>query len=170
MERLLGVAGGSDSRHRPADVLLCRAQDVLTGGGIQSGRVALDVGIVCPQAAGHLREAAAGALGAAEDYVRTKCGRGEVERRCREAGVIFQPMIFESFGGVACEAERVIKSLNRAVAVNEDSSYEVVATLFWQRVGIDILRGNCRAFRRRLAGMVGAVGAALGPLDVAGGF
>ena len=143
---------------------------MLTGGGIQSGRVALDVGIVCPQAMGHIREAAGGALGAAEEYVRTKCSRAEVEQRCREAGVIFQPMIFESFGGVACEAERVIKSLNKAVAVNEDSSQEVVATLFWQRVGIDILRGNCRAFRRRVAGMVGDISGTIGPLDVAGGF
>jgi hypothetical protein len=91
-------------------------------------------------------------LGAAEEYVRTKFARNEIGRRCREAGVVFQPMIFESFGGVSSEAERVIKSLNKAVAANSDVSEEAVATQFWHRVGVDILRGNCRAFHRRVGG------------------
>ena len=119
-------------------------------GGV-AGRVALDVGIVCPQAAGHLGSAAAESLGAAEAYVKTKCARGEMERRCREAGVVFQPVIFESTGGVSAEAERVLKCLNKAVAVNSDASEAVVATRFWQRIGIDLLRGSCRAFQRRLS-------------------
>ena len=63
---------------------------------------------------------------------------------------MFQPMIFESTGGVSAEAERVIKCLNKAVAGNTDASEAVVATRFWQRIGIDILRGSCRAFHRRL--------------------
>ena len=65
-------------------------------------------------------------------------------------------MIFESFGGVSAEAEPVCKSLNKAVAVNIDSSEEVVATQFWQRVGVDMLRGSCRAFHRRIIGTVGS--------------
>ena len=64
-----------------------------------AGKVALDVGIICPQAAGHLDNTAGGPLGAAEEYVKTKCMRGDTERRCRENGVVFQPMIFESTGG-----------------------------------------------------------------------
>ena len=61
-------------------------------------------------------------------------------------------MIFESTGGVSVEADRVLKSLNKAVAVNTSVSETLVATLFWQRVGVDLLRGACRAFHRRLAG------------------
>ena len=55
-----GVGGGNTrNQERPADVLLCRAQDVRVGaaGGAAVGRVALDVGIVCPQAAVHLANA-----------------------------------------------------------------------------------------------------------------
>ena len=172
---LLGLETDGDTSERPADVLLCRPQDVARGGGA-AGRVALDVGIVCPQAAGHLGVAAREVLGAAEEYARTKCARGEIERRCRSAGVVFQPMIFESFGGVSVEAERVLKSLNKAVAINTDSSEEEVATRFWQRVGIDIVRGNCRAFHRRLVGQIGDQGALLGStrrlqgLQVVGGL
>jgi len=117
---------------------------------VGSGKVALDVGIICPQAMGHLDNTAGEPLGAAEEYVKTKCTRGETERKCGEAGVVFQPMIFESTGGVSAEAERVIKCLNKAVAVNLDTSEVVVATQFWQRIGVDLLRGSCRSFRRRL--------------------
>ena len=78
------VCGGG--RERPADVLLCRAQDGRTGSGQRSnGRVALDVEIVCPQAACHISNAAGESLGAAESYVRATCGRrglnGGVGRR-----------------------------------------------------------------------------------------
>ena len=50
-------------------------------------------------------------------------------------------------GGVLAEAERVLKSSDKAVAANTDTSQEVVATRFWQRVGVDMLRDHCRAFR-----------------------
>ena len=59
-------------------------------------------------------------------------------------------MIFESLGGVSEEAVRVIKSLNKAVAENTDTSESEVATLFWQRLSIDIQRSSHRAFSRRL--------------------
>ena len=96
--------------------------------------------------------------------------RGDMERRCREVGVTFQPMIFESFGGVSAEAERVIKCLNKAVAVNTDISEEVVATQFWHRVGVDLVRANCRAFHRRLVSQGGDVLGAVGPLGGSGGL
>ena len=55
----------------------------------------------------------------------------------------------------------MIKCLNKAVAANSDSTEVVVATRFWQRIGIDLLRGNCRSFHRRVdkdRGDQGAVG------------
>eukprot|EP00973_Karenia_brevis_P036231 4996585-Karenia_brevis.AAC.1 len=61
---------GGGCRERPADVLLCHPRDVRTGNGrIENGRIALDVGIVCPQAASHVGVAANEQLGAAEGYV-----------------------------------------------------------------------------------------------------
>ena len=74
------------------------------------------------------------------------------------------------------EADRVLKSLNKAVASNTDTSETVVATWFWQRIGVDMLRGNCRAFHRRLIGKLGREGVACDPfrdvggLHIAGGF
>ena len=148
---------GDDMRKRPADVLVCRAQEIRTGngGGRGRGRVALDVGIVCPQAPGHLRDAAREVLGAAEQYCRDKCGKQRVEEKCREMGVELQALIFESTGGVACEAEVVIKCLNRIVALNTGVPYGDVATRFWQRLSIDIQRHGHRALVRRVTGNVG---------------
>ena len=38
------------------------------------------------------------------------------------SGVVFQPMLFESLGGVSEEATGVIRSLTKVVACNNDSS------------------------------------------------
>jgi len=146
---LLGLEQARDTRERPADVLLCRAQDIIVGTGGGAGRVALDIGIICPQAACHLENAARERVGAAEAYARTKCARAGVAQRCRDAGVVFQPLIFESLGGVSLEADRVIKSMNRAVAANTDSPLGEVATRFWHKISVDIVRGGYRAFKRR---------------------
>ncbi len=63
----------------------------------------------------------------------------------RQAGVVFQPMIFDSMGGVSTEANRVIEGLNQAVADNTDSPIGI-ATRFWQRVSVDMQRVGHRAF------------------------
>ncbi len=74
------------------------------------------------------------------------------------------------------EADRVLKSLNKAVAGNTDTSETVVATRFWQRIGVDMLRGNCRAFHRRLRGKIAVGEGRVSPfrgimgLQVAGGL
>ena len=90
---------------------------------------------------------------------------------------MFQPLIFESLGGVGLEAERVIKSLNQVVAATTDSPHGEVATRFWQRVSIDMQRCQHRAFVRRVVG--GDVSGAscssiafgsLGGLEIPGGF
>ena len=70
---------------RLADVLLGRAQDIVSGGG-GAGGIALDIRIVCPQVAGHLAVAAREALGAAEDYVKSKCARGTLRAAALRLG------------------------------------------------------------------------------------
>ena len=55
ISRLLGLEVGREAAVRPADVLLCRAQDIQAGQGGGGRRVALDIGIVCPQGSKSLR-------------------------------------------------------------------------------------------------------------------
>ena len=86
-------------------------------------------------------------------------------------------MIFESLGGVASEAEGVLRSLNKAVAEHTDTPAWEVATLFWHRVGVDIQRAAHRAFSRRVvkclewgAGGLGNAYYADGVLEMAEGL
>ena len=77
---------------------------------------------------------------------------------------------------MSAEGEKAVKSLNKAVAANTDTSEEVVAMRFWRRVGVDILRSNCRAFHSWLVGKVTGDGvkrdyfAGLVGLKLAAGF
>ena len=93
-----------------------------------------------------------------------------MEERCRLAGVVFQPMVFDSLGGVSSEADRVIKSLNQAVADNTDSPPSEIATRFWQRVSIDMQRMGHRAFVRRVVSGDDGLGFVGGGLNVRGFF
>ena len=63
-----------------------------------------------------------------------------------------------------------MKCLNKAVAVNSDTSEVVVATRFWQRIGIGLLRGSCRAFHRRLVDKEGGADSASRALGFATGL
>lgn len=83
------------------------------------GRVALDVGTVCQQAAVHVDNAQE-RLATAEAYTRTRCDRAQMAERLRVAGLVFQPMLLENLRGVSVEEDRVIKSLNRRVGENQD--------------------------------------------------
>ena len=44
---LLRLDASRDTRERPADVLLCRAQNVNTGVGAGASRIASEIGIIC---------------------------------------------------------------------------------------------------------------------------
>ena len=79
--------------------------------------------------AGYFADAAGEVAGAAEEYAKTKCDRGEVEMRCRDARVIFQSMLFKSLGG-SSEAEWVIKFFNQSVADNADSPASEITIRF----------------------------------------
>ena len=130
---------------------MCRAQDVWTGSRAHGGeaRVALDVGIVCPHAQSHIRSAAEEVLGAAEKYCKQKCEKDGTERKCSEMGIVYQPLIFESPGGIASEAEKVISCIHRVVAEQTETPYGEVAQRFWQRLSVDIQRMGHRAYARR---------------------
>ena len=90
-EPVIAVTGKHAFPRHPATMKEPYVYKLTFLGPAGAGRVALHVGIVCPQAASHLDDAAREVLGAAEEYVKTKCQRGDMERRCREIGVVFQP-------------------------------------------------------------------------------
>ena len=113
--------------------------------------MALDIGVVNPQAASHVQQAAGDKLGAATAYTETKRTHNNTDERCLQAGIDYQPIVYESTGGIAKEGMDTLKSLNRLVALNTNTPYEEVARRFYQRVSFDLQRANHRAFARRVA-------------------
>ena len=79
-------SGGRAARMRGAEAgghpIVCN------GGDTHRARIALDVGIVCPQVPAHRDEAAKEVLGAAEAYTRAKASHNQTEARVgRRLGV-----------------------------------------------------------------------------------
>ena len=114
-------------------------------------------------------------MGAAEAYTRAKCTHNRTEERCEAAGMEYQPVVFESPGGVSREGEKVLKSLSRMVADNTNTPISEVAHRLWGRISVDMQRAGHRAFARR-AGAAAAAGGdggqawkALEVLEPAGG-
>ena len=66
-----------------------------------------------------------------------------------EAGFAYQPLVFESFGGMAREAEKVLKSITKQVANNTNAPPGEVARRLWERLSVDLQRAGHRAFKRR---------------------
>ena len=126
--------------HSAADVKTASNQNVL--------QVALDVGIINAQAGSHVSTAASGSLKA---YTRRKRGHNDTDRLCREVGIDYQPLVWESFGGLAPEGRQTLKSINRLVAFNTNTPTSEVARRFWQRVSVEIQKMNHRAFAKRVS-------------------
>ena len=70
-------------------------------------------------------------------------------------GVDYQPIVWETTGGIAEEGRETIKSLNRLVAVNTNTPLAEVAHRFWQRTSVDLQKASHRAFAKRVAWEVG---------------
>ena len=112
-------------------------------------RIALDIGIVCPQAPSHRNEAAKELLGAAESYTRAKASHEDTEASCLDAGFAYQPLVFESFGGMAREAEKVLKSITKQVANNTNFPLGRLPGGCGKGLSVDLQRAGHRAFKRR---------------------
>ena len=89
-----GLPGGEG--RRPADTPLCSTEGIQTGRRRTRARIALDIGIVCPQAPSRRPDAAKEMLGAAKSYTRAKAAYDGTEAKCEEAGFEYQPIVFES--------------------------------------------------------------------------
>ena len=92
--------------------------------------IALDVGIVSPQAPTNVATASDGTLKMAEKYTEPKRSHQNTDNLCAEVGVDYQPMVLESFGGSCPEGREKLRSINRLVANNTNTPTSEVARRF----------------------------------------
>ena len=66
-------------------------------------------------------------------------------------GIDYQPIVWESFGGLSKEGQQTLKSINRLVAVNTNTPTAEVARRFWQKMSVEMQKANHRAFVKRVS-------------------
>ena len=69
----------------------------------------------------------------------------DTDNLCDAVGIDYQPIVWESFGGLCKE------SINRLVAVNTNTPISEVAQRFWQKMSVEMQKSNHRAFVKRVS-------------------
>ena len=69
--------------------------------------------------------------------IARKRSHNETDTLFEQAGIDYQPLVFESFGGLCGEGRETLKSINRLVAQNTNTPCSEVAHRFWQRVSVE---------------------------------
>ena len=137
---------------RPADTLLVSGAALAVTSRRRFPRVALDFAAVSPFAIGSIREASKEQLATAKAYSDVKRQYKSTQLLCEEADVGFEPIVFETTGGLEPEGQKVLESILAEVALATGLVRAVVVKRFKGRISIDLCRAQHRALRRRRAG------------------
>ncbi len=145
-----------DARRRPADVLVCQTTSFLQGlpGGAPPDdvtKVALDFAVVNALGQSHHAETFSAPLRAAIAYSERKCTHERTKTRCAEAGIAFEPVVFEIQGGVEPRAAAIIHRIAEMVAAAENLDPAVCKRNMLQSLALIITRWSSKMVRRRVA-------------------
>jgi len=139
-----GAAG-----RRPADTLLVNGACVAVTSRRRYMKVALDFAVVSPFGVGAIRAASAEVLATAKAYTETKRSYKNTQRLCEEADIGFEPIVFESTGGLEPEGQQILESILAEVAKATGRTKADVIARVKGRISIDLCRAQSRAIRRR---------------------
>ena len=153
---LLSQVSLPGGQRRPADVLVCHRAGFLSGlpGGdsaTRRGKVALDIAVINALGQGHGNDTLAKPLQAAIAYSATKAVHLNTRAQCEQAGLSFEPMVFEAQGGVEPRAAAILHKISEAVTAAESAEASRIKSEMLQRLAIIIARGSARAVLRRRA-------------------
>ncbi len=145
-----GVAG-----RRPADTLLVAARGVRGTSRRAFARVAFDFAVTSPFSPYVLRLSSESGLAAAQQYASYKRRHLNTQEMCEAAGIGFEPIVFESTGGLEPEAVGVLNSLLAMVADASGKAFATEKERLMQRVSLILVRSHHRALCRRRGGVAG---------------
>ena len=119
---------------------LSRPADIYVENWVDGRRVAFDVSVVSPTQNATILQAADHPAAAIE--VRKAAKNRPHSANCQEQGILFQPLVVESFGGWDKDALAFLKELSRQDARRwgKDSAQEI--RYFFQRLSVTLQRGN----------------------------
>ena len=137
---------------RPADTLLVGGASLAVTSRRRFPRVALDFAVVSPFAIGAIRESAKEQLATAKAYTEAKRQYKDTQRLCEEADLGFEPIVFETTGGLEPGGQKVLESILAEVAKATGQERSAVVKKVKGRISIDLCRAQHRALRRRRIG------------------
>jgi len=111
--------------------------------------VALDFVVVSPFGPSVLRASSSTQLAAATAYAQRKRTHNDTQQACEQAGFGFEPIVFETTGGLEAEAETVLRSLLSEGARAQGKPVAAVIERTKIRISIDLQRALHRALQRR---------------------
>ena len=120
-------------------------------------RTALDVKVINALGQGHLDNTTRSGLAAAEVYRDEQLQHLNTAELCRDRGIIYEPLVFTTQGGVEGHAEAIISRISAAVAANEDSCAAQVKAEMLQSISLSVARSVARAIRRRRPPAAGGI-------------
>ena len=100
-----------DPQLRPTDTLLMAPPSLKPNSWRKFPRRALDIAGISPVLSSVLTQAAMEALSVATSYAERKRGRNDIGERCVSANLGYEPIIFESFGGIEQGGMTLLSSL-----------------------------------------------------------
>ena len=147
------LQGPAVDRRRPADVLLPRSGpllDRLPDGSWRPAAEPLALDFPVNALGQNHRDATfASPAGAAAAYATHKRRHQRTEAFCREAGVTYQPIIFEAQGGMSTEAAALVHRLAAVVSAVEGASALTIRNRLFDQLAVIVARCNGRSIRRR---------------------
>ena len=96
---------------RPTDTLLIAPPSLKPNSWRKFPRLALDLAVTCPVTQPLIAQAAAETLSAAGKYADRKRGSGDIAMRCAAANLGYEPVVFESFGGIERGGMELLSSI-----------------------------------------------------------
>ena len=146
-----------DGRRRPADVLVCTASAfprVLPDGsqGHRQPRIAFDFAVINALGRDHWVKTSDTPGSAVEAYAEKKRSHQDTAKKCDDAGVLFQPLVFDAQGGMTTEAGVVIHQLASALASAENLQPSVCKEEMMQKFALIISRAGAKSVLRRRQG------------------
>ena len=143
---LLGPPGSE----RPADELLHAPPSLAQGSARLFERVALDFAVVSPFTVARASEASNRVqLHAASTYAGAKRAKNSTEARCQAAGLGFEPIVFETVGGVEKGGQRILESLIKEIWKRTQCTYVEELQRLVSSISLVLMRAWDKAVEKR---------------------
>eukprot|EP00731_Ephydatia_muelleri_P011951 Em0006g845a len=136
----MGCGAGSDSQSRPANVLVSN-RDL-------GKPAAFDLSVTSTLQSSALLEASVTAGSAAQLAENRK--HNNSDKKCDELGWVCIPLVVETYGGWGAEAVAALSKLAGRLSVRNNELKSKTIFSLYSRLGLTLVRANCRAILSRL--------------------